>query len=130
MALTCRNVELLGRYSNRTKWTNQVQQALDCRRTVTETAARRGTVRRLGPEHVSALVAQYQAGATVYELAERFKINRKTVSEHLHRQGVEMRRMGLETQQVDEAVRLYEQGRSLAWIAQHHRVSAGTVWLQ
>jgi hypothetical protein len=34
----------------------------------------------------------YQAGATVYELATRFKIHRVTVSEHLHRQGVRWNR--------------------------------------
>ena len=62
----------------------------------------------------AALVEQYQAGATVYELAERFKIHRVTVSEHLHRQGVRMRRRSLEEWQIDEAAQLYEQGWSLA----------------
>lgn len=42
--------------------------------------------RQLSSEQVAALVEGYQAGATVYELASRFKIHRVTVSQHLHRQ--------------------------------------------
>jgi hypothetical protein len=78
---------------------------------------------------VAALVEQYQAGATVYELAERFKIHRVTVSEHLHRQGVRMRRRGLEEWQIDEAAQLYEQGWSLARIAPRYDVHPSTIWL-
>jgi DNA-binding CsgD family transcriptional regulator len=63
---------------------------------------------------VDDLVAGYEAGATVYELAERFGIHRATVSEHLHRRGVGMRGAGLREEQVEVAVRLYEQGWSLA----------------
>ena len=110
-------MELLGRYSNRTNWVKRVQQALDSRRISIKTPTGRGTVSRLGAEQVAALVEQYQAGATVYELAALFKIHRVTVSEHLHRHGVLMRRRGLEGWQVDEAAQLYEQGWSLARIA-------------
>jgi hypothetical protein len=48
-------------------------------------------VRKLRAEQVQELVEAYEAGATVYQLAERFKIHRVTVSAHLHRQGVRMR---------------------------------------
>ena len=122
-------MELLGRYSNRTNWANRVQQALSSRRSATEQHTRRGTARRLAPERVAALVAGYRQGATVYELAKCYKINRRTVSEHLHRQGVKMRRQGLAEQQVAEASRLYRQGWPLARIARHCGVNTGTVWL-
>lgn len=49
----------------------------------------------------------YQAGATVYQLGERFGIDRRTVSVILHRHDVPMRRRGLSPHEVDEAVQLY-----------------------
>jgi DNA-directed RNA polymerase specialized sigma24 family protein len=78
---------------------------------------------------VAALVEAYQAGATVYELAERFKIHRQTVSKHLHREGVKMRRRGLDDQQVVDATALYERGWSLARIGRKLEVQTGTVWM-
>jgi DNA-directed RNA polymerase specialized sigma24 family protein len=93
-------VELLERYSNRTNWFKTVHRALGSQRSVADFVTHRDTLRRLSCEQVTALVAGYQAGATVYELAERFDINRKTVSEHLHRQGVEIRRHGLNSHQI------------------------------
>ena len=89
----------------------------------------RGTVRRLVPDEVAALVDGYQAGATVYELADRFGINRKTVARYLHRQGVKMRRQGLTAKQVAEAAQLYERGWSLAQIADRYGVWSRTVHL-
>lgn len=50
-----------------------------------------GRARQLDHEQVQQLIREYQAGATVYELAERFGISRQTVSRHLHRHGVPMR---------------------------------------
>jgi hypothetical protein len=50
---------------------------------------------------VHALIQGYMAGATTYELGDRFGINRRTVSAILHRQGVNMRRRGLSPDQVD-----------------------------
>jgi DNA-binding IclR family transcriptional regulator len=75
------------------------------------------------------MAAEYQAGATVYELAARFKIHRATVSEHLHSLGVAMRRRGLDQGQVDQAATLYAQGWSVARIGGQFRVDGGTVWL-
>ncbi|MGH3390303.1 MAG: hypothetical protein ACRDOO_15650 [Actinomadura sp.] len=63
--------------------------------------------RQLDEEQVRWLIEGYQAGATVYELGNRFGINRKTVSEILHRHQVPMRRRGLSTEQISEAARLY-----------------------
>ena len=122
-------VELLGRYSNWTSWANQA-------RTVDQTAEgrpelrprTRGTARQLSEDEVTALVTGYQAGATVYDLATRFKIHRTTVSQHLHRRGAAMRGLSLHESQVDLATRLYEQGWSVARIGSHLDVNGGTVW--
>jgi hypothetical protein len=81
------------------------------------TTARRDRPRRarqLDSDQVQQLIAGYQSGATVYELGERFGIERRTVSSILHRSGVPMRRRGLSPEQVDEAIHLYKLGWSLA----------------
>ncbi|MGI8311768.1 hypothetical protein [Saccharopolyspora hattusasensis] len=73
------------------------------------------------------LIEGYQSGATVYELGDQFGIKRRTVSTILHRHGVPMRRRGLAEEQIDDAVRLYNEGWSLARIAARMDVAAGTV---
>lgn len=44
--------------------------------------------RRLSPDRVTELVAQYRAGSSDRQLAETFRINRTTVLAHLERAGV------------------------------------------
>ncbi|POM22789.1 Sigma-70, region 4 [Actinomadura rubteroloni] len=63
----------------------------------------------------------------MYELGERFGIDRQTASKILQRAGVAIRRHGLSPEQVDEAVRLYEKGWSLARIGERFDVSDMTV---
>ena len=50
--------------------------------------------------------------------ADRFGIERRTVSNILHRHGVPMRRRGLSPDQVDDAIHL-DLGWSLARVGQH-----------
>ena len=64
---------------------------------------------------------------TVYQLGDRFGIDRRTVSQILHRHGVPMRRRGLSPEQIDEAVQLYDGGWSLAWIGERLGVNPSTV---
>lgn len=82
---------------------------------------------RLDQDQSQHLIANYQAGSTVYELAEEFGIERRTVSAILHRHDVPMRRRGLTNEQVEDAERFYEQGWSLARIGNHMDVTADTV---
>ncbi|WP_167384852.1 helix-turn-helix domain containing protein [Amycolatopsis tolypomycina] len=84
-------------------------------------------VRRLGTDQVEQLIAGYRSGATVYELADRFRIERRTVSNILRRYGVPMRRRGLSPEQVDDAIHLYELGWSLARVGRHLGVDHVTV---
>lgn len=59
------------------------------------------------------------------ELAGRFGIHRTTVMTHLDRHGVE-RRTGNVQRRIDEALRLYESGWSLARIGTEFGVNAET----
>lgn len=83
--------------------------------------------RQLGADQVVELIAGYQSGATVYELGDRFGIERRTVSNILHRHGVPMRRRGLSPDQVDHAIHLYNLGWSLARVGEHLGVNHTTV---
>ena len=76
---------------------------------------------------IDALVDGYLAGETVYELAAEFGIERRTVSAHLHRRGVPMRRRGLSLAQKEEAFALRDRGWSLAQIGARFDVAPGTV---
>jgi hypothetical protein len=86
-----------------------------------------GRARQLDANQIQELIAGYQAGATVYELGARFGIDRRTVSNILHRHGVPMRRRGLSPDQVDDAIHLYNLGWSLARVGQHLNVHHTTV---
>jgi DNA-directed RNA polymerase specialized sigma24 family protein len=87
----------------------------------------RKSVHKLTPDEVTTLVERYEAGATVYELAGEFEINRVTVGKHLRRRGVRLRLDGLDEQQVEQALALYVGGWSLARVAEHLGVVANTV---
>ncbi len=76
---------------------------------------------------VAELVAAYVAGADTSELSERFRIHRRTVVAHLVRQSVPLRRRGLASEHVTEAVQLYQSGSSLSDIGLRFGASAGTV---
>jgi hypothetical protein len=69
---------------------------------------------RLDQNQTQRLIAGYQASSTVYQLADEFGIERRTISAILYRHDIPMRRRGLTNDQVDDAERLDEQGRSLA----------------
>jgi hypothetical protein len=86
-----------------------------------------GRAKQLDARQVQELIDGYQAGATVYELGNRFGISRQTVGKILHRHDVRMRGRGLPPEQIDEAVRLYEGGWSLARIGDHMAVDPTTV---
>ncbi|MGC7102615.1 helix-turn-helix domain containing protein [Amycolatopsis lurida] len=83
--------------------------------------------RQLGSDQIQQLIAGYQSGSTVYELGDRFGIERRTVSNILHRHGVPMRCRGLSPDQVDDAIRLYNLGWSLARVGDHLGVNHTTV---
>jgi len=73
------------------------------------------------------LVARYEAGATIRELAVWSGAHRETVVRHLVRGGVELRRSGLTEDQIKEAARRYLDGATLVEIAERYGVVASTV---
>src|SRR5262249_10919832 len=89
--------------------------------------ARAKMIRKLRHAEIDELIAGYVAGATVYELAAKFDVDRKTVSRTLHRHQVPMRMVGLSADQVDEVVTLYEAGWSTGRISERMRVDVRTV---
>jgi hypothetical protein len=86
-----------------------------------------GRARQLDTDQTQALIRDYAAGATTYELGARFGIDRRTVSNILHRHGVPMRRRGLTPDQIDDAIHLYNLGWSLARVGEHLNVHHTTV---
>ena len=82
---------------------------------------------RLNDTQLVRLVEQYKSGATVYELASEFAIDRRTVSNHLKQQGVIMRLQPLTEETVDEIVRLYDSGLSMSKVGQQISFSADSV---
>ncbi len=85
------------------------------------------TQRRLTLQQQAEVVGRYQAGAQMSYLAKHFGVHRSTVSAILKRHGVSTRQSGLSANQVDEAVLLYGQGKSLAIIGNKLGVDTGTV---
>ncbi|WP_078622986.1 hypothetical protein [Streptomyces prunicolor] len=91
----------------------------------------RRVAKRLKAPEVAELVKAYRSGATTYQLADRFRIKRQTVSGILKRHGITPRWRRLTEANVDEAERLYvHQGLSTARIADRLSVDPETVRLR
>ncbi len=115
------------------KFLAQLRGLADCLQTLAVPEERtvpplaRPVQRRLTAAQVAELVAEYQAGADMKELAVRWHAHRTTVAGHLRRAGVELRRQGLSEDQLGEAVRLYGEGWSLLRLADRYGCDAETV---
>lgn len=81
---------------------------------------------RLQPKEVAELVAAWQGGASQKELVVFYHISRSTLMEHLRRAKVPPRR-ALRPEDIQEAVRLYSQGWSLAKLGEKFDVAGATV---
>ena len=83
--------------------------------------------RRLRDAELDRLVAGYQSGATVYELADQFGVHRHTVSDILERNDVPRRYQKLSSEQIETARSLYRSGLSLTKIGHQVDRSAETI---
>lgn len=83
----------------------------------------------LSETELTRLIDRYSSGATVYELATEYSVDRKTISRHLKAAGIRMRLAPLSIEQVDEATRLYSSGLSLAAVGRELGVHGSTVHL-
>ena len=73
------------------------------------------------------MIVDYQAGATLTDLAATYGYGKTGISNALKKSGITLRRIGLTDVQVDDAERLYCEGHSLARVAAWFGVDAGTV---
>jgi DNA-binding CsgD family transcriptional regulator len=123
-------VEVIGRYSNHSEQGELLRRLLEIvpdgpRKAKIQT--RKQVQRRLRPREIDDLVTAYQAGISVYELADRHRIHRATVSLLLERRGVPRRYRLLEGERLGEAIGLYKGGQSLSTIGSGMGVSPETV---
>lgn len=85
--------------------------------------------RRLTPTDIDDLIAVYQAGATIRQLAYDFDIHRSTVAAHLDRRQIprrEAKTAGDDTT-LAEAAESYATGSSLADVARRYGIDPQTV---
>ncbi|HUW77697.1 MAG TPA: helix-turn-helix domain-containing protein [Candidatus Nanopelagicaceae bacterium] len=83
--------------------------------------------RRITNVQTERLVAPYGEGATVYQLAEEFDIDRHTVSERVKRAGLTMRYQPPSDGVINEMIQLYLSGLSLVAVGSRIGISPGTV---
>jgi hypothetical protein len=124
-------VEVIGHYSN------PPRQPADLRKLLTATPVRdheipetrppRQHQRRLRPDELARLVADYLAGVEVIELARRYGMARQTVFDQMRREGVPRRNPRLSAVDIEKAAELYRADDSLATIGEVFGVDPGTV---
>ncbi|MEK7472046.1 MAG: helix-turn-helix domain containing protein [Patescibacteria group bacterium] len=122
-------MELLRNYSNQTHVLAKLSSllALPKRQTPDLPERVRKQQHRLTDDEQVKLVAMYQAGSAVLELAEQFRASRQTVSAALNRHGVLRPRRTLSDDEISTACQLYETGWSLAKIGKRFEMDAGTI---
>lgn len=87
----------------------------------------RAICRRLSPEALDSIVAEYEKGASSRDLAAGYGISKNAVIDLLRSRGVSIRRQPLPPEQVTEAVRLYESGLSLVKVGDALGISPRTI---
>lgn len=78
---------------------------------------RQKVTRRLAPETIDQLLADYRAGSSTPQLAERYGISKTSVKRLLHDHGVAVRLRGLDDTDTERASELRSRGLSLEAIA-------------
>jgi DNA-directed RNA polymerase specialized sigma24 family protein len=89
-------------------------------------ARQRQRQRRLTVEQTQQLIAEYEAGAGIKELAARWDLHRTTVAARLRRAGVQLRRQGVPDTLLNEAIQLYGEGWSCQRLAGRYGCDAET----
>lgn len=83
--------------------------------------------RQLRATELDDLVGGYQAGKTVFQLADQFGIDRRTVGRHLRKRGIDTTPPGLQLEDLPVAADLYRSGWSLARIGDKYGIASTTV---
>jgi hypothetical protein len=82
---------------------------------------------RLSPDETAQLIASYEAGERVKDLALRHGLHRDTVAKILTRHGVARRPIGVPAERIAEVIADYSSGLSLASIGATLSVDPATV---
>lgn len=84
---------------------------------------------RLQPNQIAELLADYQAGTHLRELATKYAVSESTVKRHIRASGVEHRKTrALARDQIQEAARLYvHDGWSILKLSKHLHCAEDTV---
>jgi hypothetical protein len=85
--------------------------------------------KRLGPETITRLVADYQTGMPSTALTKKYGIAKGTVLVILNEAGVTRKQCRLTTAQLNEAAELYEQGWSLVRLGERFGFDQSTLWV-
>jgi hypothetical protein len=119
----------MGRYSNRGEMASELQILLDMTPEPGPVIERKEKQfhHRLYSEEIEQLIADYQAGAKVRDLADRYRVNRNTVIQHINRAGVRRHYPALNPGEVEEAAQLYQSGQSLVSVSERFVVNATTI---
>jgi DNA invertase Pin-like site-specific DNA recombinase len=83
---------------------------------------------RLAPGQIDQLLADYRAGATTRDLAEKYRVSKTAVTELLAAHDVPLRHQRLSPSQVADAIRLYAAGQSVTQTARSLGVSPSSVY--
>jgi hypothetical protein len=85
----------------------------------------------MSPALTANIVAAYHSGATSRQIAAQFRVSRQTVVRQLRANNVPVRRTEpLSPAAVQEVLRLYESGWSLARVGERfHRSASGVQWI-
>lgn len=128
-------VGLLKTYCNRDSATRQLDDLVRKARSdkpassgVRRTAAASGRA-KLNVRERTEITERYAAGERVTDIATSLSLSKYTVINWLNRAGVERRSRGMSEAQIDEALRLYESGLSLARIGGRLPFSPQTIRL-
>ena len=82
----------------------------------------------LNPQQVGRLIERYREGATVYDLAEEFRVARTTVSKHLKNAGLQLRCGPLTEDEIARAAELYRTGLSLLAVGEKLGRHPSGIW--
>jgi hypothetical protein len=116
-------VELLGRYSNfpQPLLSGQAGQAALARKRpdIQQSPPPRvhALHRRLSPETQRRLQTEYQTGASANQLAIRYHLNRASVRQLIQRAGIPPNRRSLTEAEIEQAMKLYATGLTVALVA-------------
>ena len=111
---------MLGRYSNHSEQGERIAAMLELVASGPSGPVPRTTkrvCRRLTEAEIADLVACYAGGLPIDRLVERFQVNQSTVQKHVRQHELPRRSERLGSRHQEEAIRLYETGRSTESIA-------------